>query len=120
LRLHAKGINMRKVTLEQYLAEGESLYGPNRYKWKFRCPSCGHVAAAEDWRAAGAPENAVAFSCVGRWLPKSEEMLSKAGGPCNYAGGGLFKLNPVIVTDGEKEHSFFEFADDASLKREVA
>ncbi|MBA9071867.1 hypothetical protein FHR71_005660, partial [Methylobacterium sp. RAS18] len=33
-------------------------------------------------------------------------------GPCNYAGGGLFKLNPVIVTgpDGS-EHAMFDFAD---------
>jgi hypothetical protein len=60
------------------------------------------------------PEGAVAFSCVGRYSGANGEAFNskKLGRPCNYAGGGLFKLNPVRVVDGEgKEHDVFAFAD---------
>jgi hypothetical protein len=34
----------------------------------------------------------------------------KGKGPCDYAGGGLIRLNPVTVVDGDKTHDVFEFA----------
>lgn len=77
--------------------------------WKFRCPSCGHVASVQDWKNAGAPENAAAFSCVGRWLQERKEAFTK-NGPCNYAGGGLFRLNPVKLEG--MDVGPFDFADD--------
>jgi hypothetical protein len=63
--------------------------------------------------ALGASEGAVAFSCVGRYLDADGTMAFKlAGGPCNYAGGGLFKINPVTVIDDEgRKHTVFAFAD---------
>jgi hypothetical protein len=69
------------------------------------------VASVRDWKAAGAGEGEVAFSCVGRHLPRAKE-LGQRPGPCNYAGGGLFKLNPmtVVMEDGG-EADRFEFAD---------
>ena len=79
---------------------GEQLFGADRMTWRFVCPACRHVASVADWKAVGAPEASVAFSCVGRWLPTSREAFADkpAGpGPCNYAGGGLFRLNPVHV-----------------------
>lgn len=87
-------------------AEAVRRFGPDPRTWRFSCPSCGHVAAVSDWRDAGAPEGAVAFSCVGRYLPSAKEAFSQDGGPCNYAGGGLFAINPVEV-DG---HRVFAFA----------
>jgi|SRR5687767_212614 len=103
---------MRKVTSEQWEAEGRSLYGDDKMNWKFRCPSCGHVASVADWKAAGASQGEVAFSCVGRHLNANDKAtFGRSGGPCNYAGGGLFKINPVTVDDGTFKHSMFEFAD---------
>ena len=101
------------VTQDAWVAAGRERYGDDQDAWRFRCPSCGHVAAVSDWRAAGAPMGAVAFSCVGRWDESvtAERAAANAfkgrGGPCNYAGGGLFGLNPVDV-DG---HDVFDFAD---------
>ncbi len=92
---------------EEWFAEAKRRFGPDSSKWAFRCPSCGHVATVQDWRDAGAAEGNIAFSCVGRWSPNPVEMFAKGGGPCNYAGGGFFKLNPVEV-DGE---NYFEFAE---------
>jgi len=101
------------MTREEYIAAGLARYGDDHLRWRFRCPSCGHVATPKDWKDAGAPETAVAFSCVGRWLPETtEQAFEKKGGPCNYAGGGLFKLNPITVTHDGRKHSVFDFADE--------
>lgn len=103
------------MTLDEWNAEGERRFGPDKMKWRFVCPSCGHVASVEDWKNAGAPEGAVAFSCIGRYTGAGGENFGKLnGGPCNYAGGGLFKLNPVQVDGGEEpgsEYKIFDFAD---------
>jgi hypothetical protein len=53
---------------------------------------------------------------VGRWTGAKREAFSDGQGPCNYAGGGLFKLNPVTVVmdpdeHGSREHCVFEFAE---------
>ena len=67
------------------------------------------------------------FSCIGRWAkggcehrglgPKSVtddgDKKEKSIG-CDYAGGGLFKLNPVLVTHEDKEHAYFDFAETST------
>lgn len=107
---------MREVTHEKWLEEGRERFGPEIKNWKFVCPSCGHVAAAMDWRTVGAPDEAIAFSCIGRWMdgPVMEAGPEAGGpldGPCNYAGGGLFRMNPVRVQcSAGKTMELFEFA----------
>jgi hypothetical protein len=93
---------VRTITVEEWEAEGAQLFGENIKEWKFKCPVCGHVATPNDWRAARAPFGAIAFSCLGRW---------KKGVGCDYAGGGLFRLNPVMVKYPEGEVGCFEFAN---------
>lgn len=104
---------MTEMTLEQWQAQARALFGDDAMAWKFACPSCGHVATVADWKAAGAPEGAVAFSCIGRWLcADDKKTFRKQGGPCQYTGGGLFKLNPVAVTDAAGVvHMMFAFAE---------
>lgn len=100
---------MRTLTKAEWEAEGEHRFGPDRMKWRFVCPVCKHVQTPEDYKAAGAPETAIAFSCVGRWVEGAHKAFERTqNGPCNYAGGGLFRLNPVQI-DGE--YGYFEFAD---------
>lgn len=110
-------MSITNMTFAEWSAKGVELFGANQKDWQFVCPSCGHTASARDWEAAGAPETAVAFSCVGRWLPESKgEIFGHNGQPCNYAGGGLFRLNPIKVTDPQgAEHNVFAFAE-ASLR----
>lgn len=102
----------KTMTIEEWRALGAKRFGDDYRHWRFVCPSCHHVASVEDWNSAGAPEGAVAFSCVGRYGGGSgEKTFKQRGGPCDYAGGGLFKLNPITVIDAEgKEHSVFDFA----------
>lgn len=93
------------MTKAKWHAEGVRRFGDDEMKWRFVCPSCGHIASVQDWKDAGASSGQVAYSCIGRNLPNPVEMGVKPG-PCNYAGGGLFKLNPMDV-DGE---GYFAFA----------
>jgi predicted RNA-binding Zn-ribbon protein involved in translation (DUF1610 family) len=51
---------------EQWLTLGQTLFGQDTMQWKFKCPSCGHIASVEDYKKTGAPSSAVGFSCVGR------------------------------------------------------
>jgi len=104
---------MRRILTEaEWNAEGHHLFGHDQMKWKFLCPSCGMSIAVTDWKEAGAPENAVAFSCVGRWRGgDNAKTFAKKGGPCTYAGGGLFAINPVRVHREDGSHlDVFEFA----------
>ena len=99
------------MTQEQWRAEAVELFGPDPMDWKFVCPSCGHVASVRDWKDAGATEGEAAFSCVGRHLNADDKnTFQKKGGPCQYAGGGLFKLNPVKVDGHENVFAFAERA----------
>ena len=101
-------VEVRLITEAEWIAEGAALFGPDRLTWRFKCPVCGNVYTALDWKAAGAPAAAVAFSCIGRW----QEPEERTG--CDYAGGGLFRLNPVRVRDSfGTVHEVFEFAERA-------
>jgi hypothetical protein len=100
------------MTRDQWEAEAVRRFGLNRSRWRFVCPCCRHVASVRDWLEAGAPEGAVAFSCVGRWLPEPRDAFDGSGpGPCNYAGGGLIGLNPVSVWHDNEMHHLFAFAE---------
>lgn len=109
--------NIKVVMHADWIAEGVRRFGSDQMCWKFVCPSCGHVASVKDWQDAGAPEGAVAFSCVGHYAGNAEAAEAKTfrggGGPCNYAGGGLLGLHPVTVVfeDGGTWQSF-AFADE--------
>lgn len=102
-----------QMTVAEWRAEGTRRFGADMFAWEFVCPSCGHIAKVQDWQAAGAHENTVAFSCIGRWLGADDSKTFRgAGGPCNYAGGGLIGLNPMTVIDeAGTPHRVFAFAE---------
>ena len=108
----AKDLDVVSMTHAEWKAEGAKRFGTDPSKWKFVCPVCGHVASVQDWKDVGAFECA-GFSCIGRHMQKCRKAFGEKGpGPCDYAGGGLFKLNPVEVKleDGDVLHAF-AFAD---------
>lgn len=107
-----------RYTHADWVAEATRRFGADQLQWRFVCPVCKHVATVMDYRDAGAPEGAVAFSCVGRWLEHRSEAWSDAPGPCNYAGGGLIGMNPVTVSlpDGQ-EHRVFAFAEPTQFPK---
>ena len=103
----------KRYSLPEWHAEAERRFGKEAAKWKFICPVCRHIQSVEDYRTAGAPAESIAFSCVGRFIKGSKQAFEKTKkGPCTYAGGGLFKLNPIRVTDDKGiEHELFDFAE---------
>lgn len=105
----------KRFTLEAWQAEAVRRFGKTSDDWKFVCPSCGHVISVGDYKRAGAPEEAMAYSCIGRYLEKRSEAFKMGQGPCNYAGGGLFRINPVtVISPDGKEHYVFDFAEVGS------
>lgn len=91
------------MTEQEWRERGKKLFGEDWMQWQFVCPVCKHVASVQDYKNAGAPQNAVAFSCVGRWDATID---------CNYAGGGFIRLNPVeVVGENGDTHTLFEFAE---------
>lgn len=108
----------RTMSEAEWNAEGVRLFGEDRMTWRFVCPSCGHVASVADWKSVGASEGEAAFSCVGRHIAGASDMFGEP--PCNYAGGGLFGLNPVTVTrEGNRSSDVFAF-ELVGEKRDVA
>lgn len=103
---------MKTMTEAEWRAEAVRRFGSDSSNWRFVCPSCKHEASVSDWVKVGAPREAAAFSCVGRWMDNPSPAFSDKPGPCNYAGGGLFKIHPVSVTreDGAV-CSMFDFAE---------
>lgn len=107
------------ISRAEWIAEATRRFGNDPMDWRFVCPVCKHEAAARDWHAARAPEGAIAFSCVGRWTGAGTGFGKQgASKPCNYTGGGLFRLNPVRVVHEGIEHQVFAFADAAPPKGE--
>lgn len=101
----------RSVTKAEWEDQGTALFGANKNDWRFVCPACGYVQTPTDYRKSHAPRDAIAFSCVGRWRNKARKAFGETGpGPCDYAGGGLFSLNPVCITDHGDGIRIFEFA----------
>jgi len=102
---------MIEMTYAEWINEAKSRFGDDPKQWKFICPVCGYVASLREWREAGAPIEAAAFSCVGRWKGAGTGFGKNMKGPCDYAGGGLFRLNPIRVIRGEEKHEVFAFAE---------
>lgn len=115
----------KRLTYEEWEKMGQQLYGKDKKEWKFKCPSCGFVQTFNDFIKEGSSKEGaqrmIGFSCIGRVMKEKREFLSKKKkGPCNYAGGGLFRINPVTITNNGKEQSYFDFADKIKTKPKKA
>lgn len=107
---------IKRMTQAQWEELGVKLFGEDKWNWQFKCPCCHYVGTAHDYKRLGASSGAIAFSCLGRYMPdiipKTLFDNDKVGnGPCDYTAGGLLNLCTlrVIEADGT-EHSMFDFA----------
>jgi hypothetical protein len=100
----------QKLSKDEWKAEGQKLFGVDFKCWKFVCPSCGVTTEASEWIEANA-NNMIAFSCIGRTKEKTNDAFDgPQKQPCNYAGGGLIRLNPVTVIEKDgSEIDAFDF-----------
>jgi hypothetical protein len=95
----------KDFTKDEWLAEGEKLFGKNYENWKFKCPKCGNVASGKEFKDAGENPNAMYCECIGRHVK---------GKGCDWAAYGLFDICTVHV-DG---HPVFEFATEKSFEKD--
>ena len=104
----------------EWIDKAKRLYGDNAGEWKFKCPICKTAQTANDFIQAGLTKeeasNSIANECIGRFLPEKQKAIGEKkiikGKPCNYAGYGLFKLNPIeVIMDYGRKISAFDFAD---------
>lgn len=100
------------MTSSDYFKEAERRFGKVQDNWKFVCPCCKHIASILDCKNAGMPSSAIGFSCIGRWLGAKREAFGEGEGPCNYAGGGLFRLNPIHLSDLNSDYFELALADE--------
>lgn len=112
-----------KLTYEEWVQEGTKRYGPDKKIWKFKCPNCGYIQTYNDFLKEGSSkeeaQGMIGFSCIGRIMKNCKGELGNKKQPCNYAGGGLFKLNPIIITENGKEQGYFDFEETLIKEVEV-
>lgn len=111
----------REISLLDWIAEAEGLFGKDARKWRYRCANCGHIQTPADFielTAAGiwnpGPETAY-FSCVGRFDTRiPDDQIGQIGdkkAPCNYTLGGLFCFaKTFVIKDVGVKIPVFEFA----------
>lgn len=104
-------MNLIKMTKEEWEAKGIELFGEDKLKWKFVCPVCETGISIDDYLKSESPLREIAYSCIGRFLPKSQKAFGNEkiikGEPCDYTSGGLFNISPVEI-DGERYFNFYE------------
>lgn len=113
---------IRRISQDDWLAEGKERFGDDPRKWPFICPNCKHVQTMNDFIELrelgifeGDPQVAY-FSCIGRYDARiPNKNIGKIGSdksPCDYTLGGLFHFVKTLIIDGDgKEHRVFEFGD---------
>lgn len=116
----------KEMSLNDWLAEGERLFGADKKQWKWKCSNCGHVQSIADFlelKKLGiieAEEDVgaiVYYSCIGRFDTRiPEEDVGTIGdkkSPCNYTLGGLFKFaNTYVISESGERVPVFDFAEE--------
>jgi len=99
-----------KLTESEWRKRGAELFGEDVARWRFKCPTCGHVASVESLRAELTDEElgllrgrySLEAECIGRYL-------SDRG--CDWAAYGLFSGPVFVLRDSGRETPVFDFAE---------
>jgi len=115
-------------TQAEWMAKGERLFGKDQIQWRFKCPICGHIQTAEDFREYknhGATPSSAYCKCIGRFNGNGRrdfgtEADSEDTVGCDYASFGLIHLGEtVLADDGEITH-VFPFAELTPVEKPEA
>ena len=98
---------MSKVMWEEWIAQGETLFGTDRMKWKFVCSSksCSRIQSAESIKEQmekGEPSLRYGLLEDGHRLSPDSACYSPT---CNWVAGGLFHSGKLIIHDPEKPYN---------------
>ena len=120
------GTEHKEMPLNDWLAEGERLFGADKTQWKWKCSHCGHVQSISDFlelkklgiiKAEKDVGTLVYYSCIGRFdtrIPEEDVGTlwdKKTRSPCNYTLGGLFCFaNTFVINESGERIPVFDFA----------
>lgn len=93
------------VTLDEWVKEGESLFGKDKLDWKFKCPACGHIQSMREFKNAGLDPELAYVNCASR---------HGLGGKkdCKWTIGGFLIVGGRYVVDHKYvPHLIFCFAE---------
>ena len=105
---------MTVMTMAEWFAQGEELFGVDRTKWKFVCASssCKRVQTGESVKHQ--VDNNIYSQRHGEQWPEGEQdgkkyldlrVESRCYSPdCNWIANGLFTSGKLIIIDPEKPH----------------
>ena len=81
----------KTITVEEWEAKGNELFGTDRRAWRFQCPVCGHACsineAAEAFPEAKGKGWRPSTECIGRYTDAVD---------CDWCAYGLFQ-GPLFV-----------------------
>ena len=105
-------------TQQDLCDEAAARFGDDARDWAFRCPSCGDVATARDFKDAGADPNRIGQECIGRHLgalsgkkPTKDGGRSLASRGCDWCAYGLFRGPWLIDLPNGKTVGSFPLAE---------
>lgn len=110
---------VRTIKRDEWLAEGNKLFGEDMRHWKFVCPNCKGIQTVNDFLdlldyQVDVNRDQAYSSCIGRYDPRIKPAdigtIGDGKSPCNYTNGGLFGLYKLVVIMDGKETPCFEFA----------
>lgn len=110
-------------TQAELLAEAKRRFGEDPRDWAFRCPRCGDVATARDFKQADADPNCIGQECIGRHLgalkgpPTDDGGRSIAKRGCDWAAYGLIGGPWMVELPNGKTLPSFPLADVVSGAR---
>lgn len=121
----AEAPKSKEISLKDWLAEGERLFGHDKKQWKWKCPNCGHVQSIADFlelrklgiiKAETDVGTRVYFSCIGRFdsrIPKEDVgTIGDNKSPCDYTLGGLFCFaHTYVIDESGVSRPVFDFAE---------
>ena len=104
----SKKNRITQMTYREWVRQTKLLFGEDSSKWRFKCPSCGHVQSIESIREH---DPSLKIDDVAQWIQYHCEGRTNKGQGCDWSLGGLFHIHTLeIITDGES-HPSFEFAE---------
>jgi hypothetical protein len=122
-----------ELSMADFLARAEKLYGPDKLNWKFKCtgyknegngPKCGNIQSA----ASIIEQNKKGIASLRQGLLKKGDSIDVDcecyAHDCNWVAYGLFNSCILVILDPAKPHStqhmenchwIFPLADDPEM-----
>src|SRR5690606_12328625 len=93
-------MDIKRMTQEEWQAEGIRRFGKDLLKWRFVCPVCKHVQSVQDFKDLNRLDvlpDLSYYNCIGRYQDTCRRFEEEGPGPCDYTTGGLFNFCPLRV-----------------------